>query len=251
MTIGLNDIFLIVDMSQLLYQGFGEDYAGYWPPQWNENYPSQIKIYDTVDDKVYYVDGALRINHTSRMTKTRHPIQNGAPISDHAYREPSRVVIEAVFSDVLQDFNKDSKARLYTDDSTKSISAYGAFIFLQRSKHPITLTTKLAEYTGMLIEDIETPDDISTKYGLRMSITFEECLTALISASGSVNSKSSANPNTTKKTPRGIVQSPSLTTQITNTVKNRLLSKYTVTGVGSLITSTPRSISTLLEGLVI
>ena len=242
----LGNIFLIVDMAQLIRQGAGGDYLGYWPPQWNENYPSQIKIYDTVDDKVYYVDGALRINHTSRMTKTRHPIQNGAPISDHAYREPSRVVIEAVFSDVLQDFNKDSKARLYTDDSTKSISAYGAFIFLQRSKHPITLTTKLAEYTGMLIEDIETPDDISTKYGLRMRVTFEEVLTALVS----IGSATSAAPNITKKTPRGIVQSNSLTKQITNTVKNRLLSKYTVTGVGSLLGRVTNPIDILVGSII-
>lgn len=217
----LNNIFLIVDMAQLIAQGAGGDFLGYWPPQWNKNdYPSQIKIYDTIDNKTYYVDGSLRTEHSNRMTKTRHPIQNGTPISDHMYREPSRVILEAVFTDVLQDFKT-----LYTDSSTKSISAYGAFIALQRSKHPITLTTKLAEYTGMLIEDIQAPDDFTTQYGLKMMITFEECLTAFLT-----KSKTSANSNTTKKTPRGIVQTPPLLNQITNIVKNRLMSKYTVTG---------------------
>ena len=218
----LGNIFLIVDMAQLISQGAGGDYLGYWPPQWSKSdYPSQIKIYDTVDDKTYYIDGSLRTEHSNRMTKTRHPIQNGTPISDHAYREPSRVTLEVVFTDVLQDFKT-----LYTDSSTKSISAYSAFIALQRSKHPITLTTKLAEYTGMLIEDIQAPDDLTTQYGLKMMVTFEECFTAFLT-----KSKTSANSNITKKTPRGIVQAPSLQTQITNIVKNRLMSKYTVTRV--------------------
>ena len=237
----LQDVFLIVDLAQQLYEGFGGEYNGYWPPQWTEDYPSQIKIYDPVDNKTYYIDGALRIDHISRMTKTRHPIQNGAPISDHAYREPNRVVVDVMFTDVLQDYKT-----FYTDGPTKSIAAYDAFIKLQRSKHPITLTTKLAEYAGMLINDIETPDDVSTKYGLRMRVTFEEVLTALVS----IGSATSAAPNITKKTPRGIVQSNSLTKQITNTVKNRLLSKYTVTGVGSLLGRVTNPIDILVGSII-
>ena len=243
----LQDVFLIVDLAQQLYEGFGGEYNGYRPPQWTEDYPSQIKIYDPVDNKTYYIDGALRIDHISRMTKTRHPIQNGAPISDHAYREPNRVVVDVMFTDVLQDFNNDLKAVLYTDGPTKSIAAYDAFIKLQRSKHPIILTTKLAEYAGMLINDIETPDDVSTKYGLRMRVTFEEVLTALVS----IGSATSAAPNITKKTPRGIVQSNSLLTKkITNTVKNRLLSKYTVTGVGSLLGGVTNPIDILVGSII-
>ena len=84
---------------------------------------------------------------------------------------------------------------------TKSVAAYNALVALQESREPLTVTTRLKRYENMLIEQIHTPDDISTYYALRATVTMSQLITSEVS-----EETVSAREHVTKTTNRANVQ---------------------------------------------
>jgi hypothetical protein len=65
-------------------------------------------------------------------------------------------------------------------DATKSISAYQRLVELQRLRMPFSVKTRLGYYDNMLIESIDTPDDVNTLTGLRCTVNMTEVLVAQV-----------------------------------------------------------------------
>ena len=105
---------------------------------------------------------------------TSHPVQSGANISDHAYREPTRITMEIIMSDVMA-CRQPGQFNSFFD---KSVSAYRRLLDLQRSRIPVSVTTRLGTYKNMLIESVSAPDDVNTRDGLRCSVSMREVLVA-------------------------------------------------------------------------
>ena len=149
----------------------------------------------------YVFDAVLKLMHQRTLTKTRHPVLTGASISDHAYIEPSRVVLEIAMSDAMASFVAGS----WVGASTKSISAWQVLKNLQLNKTLLTLSTRLDTYYNMLITSATAPEDNKTLYGLRATITLEEVISASVSSAMAVSSR----PQTTGSSSGGTVQSVS------------------------------------------
>lgn len=124
----------------------------------------------------YYFDSVLRVTHRQELIATRHPVQTGATISDHAFLTPSMVELEIKMSDTMQSFVNGQ----YSGNASKSVSAYQTFRLIQGLRVPIILTTRLYTYTNMLISSLEAPDNVDTQFGLRCFIRFQQIIPAQI-----------------------------------------------------------------------
>jgi hypothetical protein len=156
-----------------------------------------LKTYFITSKGNYMFDAYFNINHESNLTITEHPVQTGANIADHAYMEPNTLTFEIGMSDAMQDPN-DSRFNGFTDDATRSITAYRVLRQLQSERLPIQVITKLRSYRNMLIETISAVDDNKTTYGLRATVTLKELLVANVTTV-----KLSARPQKSSETNEG------------------------------------------------
>lgn len=146
----------------------------------------------------YVFDAVMRLTHTRRLTKTKHPVLTGANISDHAYIECARISLEIGMSDAMSSFADG----VWVGSATKSISAWQILKGLQLNKTLLTLTTRLDTYSNMLIVEATSPDEIKTLHGLRATIVLEEIIAGSIASQPT----SSARPQTSGSTPGGTIQ---------------------------------------------
>lgn len=123
----------------------------------------------------FVFDAFFNINHESNLTITDHPIQSGANVSDHAYMEAQVLTFEIGMSDVMQDISSSAVVNFSSaGTSTRSINAYQMLKKLQANRLPIDAITRLGTYTNMLIETISAPDDNTTAYALKATVTLKE-----------------------------------------------------------------------------
>jgi hypothetical protein len=129
-----------------------------------------------VQDTIFVFDAVIRTEHQQRVEKTEHPIQTGANISDHAYIMPARVELEIGMSDAMDSYVPGS----WSDNPSKSVSAYQTMVALSKARTPVTLTTRLAVYQNMLLTVIHSPDTVETRFGLKATLVFEELFTGTV-----------------------------------------------------------------------
>lgn len=172
---------------------------GPWrPPQWN-NLPTEKEQLILVKTNIagFFFDAVLKEEHTSTLKITEHPVQTGVNITDHAYMEPARLVMELGMSDVMDALYPGQFEGSYT----KSVSAYRVLLDLQKSRLPLQVLTRLYLYQNMLIESISAPDNYTTLYGLRCTVTLREIMVVDV-----MQTTVSARPQITGSTPKGTVQ---------------------------------------------
>ncbi|WP_034438001.1 phage baseplate protein [Clostridium ihumii] len=129
-----------------------------------------VKTYFDTGKEQLYFDAIFSTQHNTSINITSHPIQTGADISDHAYEEPNKLTFDIGMSDVMQSYLQGQ----YSDNSSRSVSAYKKLRELQSQRLPITIVTKLGTYKNMMIETISSTDDNKTTYGLRATITLKQ-----------------------------------------------------------------------------
>lgn len=157
----------------------------------------QHLIYLKTNVAGYFFDAFLRVDHTSKLNITSHPVETGANISDHAFLEPAELVIEIGMSDTAKSLVNGQ----FSDGKSRSVTAFQVLKELQAQRIPLQIHTRLNTYKNMLIETISVPDDYRTLYGLKATVTFRE---VLIASTKTV--KLSARPQVTDSTNMGNVE---------------------------------------------
>jgi hypothetical protein len=157
----------------------------------------QRLIYLKTNVAGYFFDAFFRVDHTSKLNITEHPVETGANISDHAFVEPAELVIEIGMSDTAKSIVKGQ----FTDGKSRSVTAYKLLKELQAQRIPLQIHTRLSNYKNMLIETISVPDDYRTQYSLKATVTFKEILIA-----STKTVKISARPQVTDSTNKGSVE---------------------------------------------
>lgn len=112
----------------------------------------------------FVFDAVFSTEHSSNITVTQHPVQSGASVSDHAYREPDEVRLEIGMSD----------AAVFAGDTSHSVNAYTQLRAIMEQREPITLITRLRTYQNMVITSMTVPDDYTTMNALKASIALQE-----------------------------------------------------------------------------
>lgn len=126
------------------------------------------------------VDVVISEEHTATMEIAQHPVESGAKISDHAWREPYTVRLESVV------------------DSPRAVASYQALLTLQEKAEPFTLVTGLKIYSNMLIKEITATRDREFARVLRFSAELQEVIIVSTDASGA-NSNDDKAKETTKR----------------------------------------------------
>jgi len=210
------------------------------PPQWGR--PSTARLTLTVSDTtnlnvpnpgsftVYIFDGIMREDHEQDVVKTKNPVQNGAPITDHAYRMPARLVIEIAMSDSMQSFT----AGQFSSATSRSVSAYQTLLGIQAGIAICQVSTRMRQYPNMLITSVKDAATSETLYGANIVVTFEEMINASAQQGNNLfgGTSSSALPQTTDTTLGG----PTLVGAVGNAVAAQhaisTLTKSNVPGAG-------------------
>lgn len=104
------------------------------------------------------IDVVLYEEHESTMTIADHPVERGAEISDHAWREARRVRIEGVV------------------DAPLAVAAYEGLLAVQEAAEPFDLVTGLKIYRNMLIEQLFATRDKATARVLNFEADLREVI---------------------------------------------------------------------------
>lgn len=138
-----------------------------------------------------YPNLTIREDHIDELTITRHPVEQGAAISDHAYKEPSQVMARYGWS--LADAQAAGNPN-YVDE------LYDALRAMQISRQLLTVITGKATYQNMLIASCRTHTDDETATTLFAEIRFEQLIIVSTSVVSVGSSSTMANPSSNAAT---------------------------------------------------
>lgn len=176
--------------------------SGYSPPEWGQESIARIAIQDK-EGTLYFFDAILKAEHVSMNRATEHPIQTGAATTDHIYNLPDQITLDIAMSDAMECVVPDQFS-----GNSKSVAAFEKLTQWRKDRELLTITTRLYTYENMFIENMYTPDDAKTVYGLRCSVHFRE-----IMLSERKEEKVSTDPQINQETNRGAVQAVSVNGQ--------------------------------------
>ena len=184
---------------------------GYRPLSWGFRTSAEQLVYIQSNIGGLFFDAIMSTNTQESLTITSHPVQSGANISDHAFRNPTKISMEIMMSDAMaqrvpgQFENGGIRGvvlGMLGAGGSKSVSAYQRLVELQRLRMPFSVKTRLGYYNNMLIESIDAPDDVNTLHGLRCTVNMTEILVANV-ATEKVSARAW---NTSKGTNKGSVE---------------------------------------------
>lgn len=101
---------------------------------------------------------------SDRLMITEHPVEQGATISDHAYKLPAEVTLRYAWSDSSGMSEGYAKA------------TYDLVLNLQAARQPFQLVTGKRLYPQMLIASIDQSTDAATEYALMTTIVCKEII---------------------------------------------------------------------------
>lgn len=116
---------------------------------------------------VYIPNVVIEEDHRDELTITEHPVEQGAAISDHAYKRPSEVTLHCGWSNSSPENN---------GDPFYSARIRSQLLALQYSRKPMDLYTGKQAYKNMLISSLSTKTDVGTEWALLADITFKQVI---------------------------------------------------------------------------
>lgn len=118
------------------------------------------------------MDVTVEETHTDELEITERPVQQGASVTDHAFKLPCGVTITAGTSDAGGDSGGDKR----------SVEAYEALLELQGKREPFDLVTGKRTYTNVLIKSLSVTTDKETENILLVTAELKEVIMASVQA---------------------------------------------------------------------
>lgn len=162
--------------------------------------------------------------HRDELTITEHPVEQGAAITDHAYKQPSHLTVRIGWSTsmpvnnplslgnltgipALNALSLPTFAGVWSTASDSAINnTYNTLLRLQTNRTLLTIATARRLYDNMLIESLSLTTDDKTEHALIVSMTLREVIlvnTKVIQNAG-VNPTNNTDPqNLSPSQPQG------------------------------------------------
>lgn len=137
-------------------------------------------------------DITISEEHADELTITRHPVEQGATISDHAIKEPATVSVRCAWSDATPG-NGDGFV----------IQMYAQLLALQVARELLTVQTGKRQYQNMLIKAVRLTTDEKTETALFVTLDLQEIIIVSVT--------------TTSIPPAANQKDPQLTSPVANT----------------------------------
>jgi len=135
---------------------------------------------------------------------TKHPVEQGASMTDHAYKLQAELILEVGWSnsgldplinDALTAFSLLEGGSTGTFNYSQKV--YQQLLSIQLSRIPINIVTGKRKYKNMLIKRITAPTYSETENALFATLTLYETLVAVTVASNFPDTSVQANPQNT------------------------------------------------------
>lgn len=132
-------------------------------------------------------DVMVRESHRDELEITQHPVEIGAPVSDHYYVKPVELQLEMGWTNSsLSAINITSllEGNLPTlsFDESRVKEVYGQLLSLQKSGVLISIVTGKRIYNSMLISGLSTETTAETEYALIITANCREVIIVTTSA---------------------------------------------------------------------
>jgi len=142
--------------------------------------------------------------NTDTVQVTEHPVEQGAVITDHAFKKPMEIILKCGWSnsDITSSFSTISSA--FSGGSMPSSSfignIYSQLLALQEKRIPFKVVTGKRKYDNMLITGLQATTDNKTSGILMISVTCREIIIVQTSATTLPPAANQANPESTSET---------------------------------------------------
>lgn len=107
--------------------------------------------------------------HTDEIEITQHPVEQGSPVSDHAFKRPMRLVMRVGWSNSNVLLN-------YVKGAGDIKDVYEQLLALQRTFKPFSVTTGKRNYSNMMLQTITVITNKETENSLVADLEFEEVI---------------------------------------------------------------------------
>ena len=128
-------------------------------------------------DTVFIADAVVEEEHDDQTVITEQPVEQGAVISDHAYKLPARLDLKYGWSG-----GSPQNTSGGADPQAFLKSIYDKFLDLQKNRTICQIYTGKRKYDNMLIQGIGTTTDKETENILLLRIRFQEIIIAYTQA---------------------------------------------------------------------
>lgn len=164
-------------------------------------------------------------SHMDNLAITEHPVEIGAPVSDHAFLRPAELKIKAGWSPsspaiqgvlgavvpvsqgLVAGFNQ-----LFNGGGDYLQDVYRQVLALQATRDPFDIITGKRRYADMLIQSIATETTRETEYSLVLSIAFKQVIRVRTQTTSTAPQSAQAQPARTSPTQERGVQTPTTPT---------------------------------------
>ena len=140
-------------------------------------------------------DVTIEEQHTDTLTITDHPVEMGAAISDHAFKNPAEVTAKLGWSQQMALLSSVLSGGLFSGTSSLQ-QMYEKLQALQASRIPFDLSTGKRHYQNMLIKSLAVLTDAETENVLMVTVVFREVI-RVSSQYTTLSASDQANPQQT------------------------------------------------------
>ncbi len=117
-------------------------------------------------------DVVIEESYEDKLAITQHPVEKGATVSDHAYRQPRQVDMRIGWSD------SSGKSTASSRDS------YDALLSLQNEREPFTVFTGKRIFENMLVAGVSVTNDQKTKHAVLATVRLQEVIIVSVQKGG-------------------------------------------------------------------
>lgn len=142
-------------------------------------------------------DVTLEETHTDKLVTTKHPVERGAAVTDHAYKMPSIVTMRIGWSDSSTLIRSIVTGSLFSGSITSANDLYKAMLDLQVSGQRFDLVTGKRTYSDMLLLQVRNTTDPASENSLMLELELEQQLIAQTSEVALVQASSQEDPAST------------------------------------------------------
>lgn len=121
--------------------------------------------------------------HTDELVITEHPVEQGASVTDHAFKKQAELMLVLAWSNsgvqsALQAVQGVAGliAGSQTDDFSYMKTVYNKLLILQESRIPINVSTGKRSYKNMLIRSMTVPTETETEHSLFVTMILKEII---------------------------------------------------------------------------
>ena len=121
-------------------------------------------------------DVTIEEHHTDDLTITDHPVEQGAAITDHAFKNPSEVTMHVGWTNANLLLSSIVSGSIFSGTIGSVDDLYNKLLALQESRQVFDLVTGKRTYNNMLIKRIAVTTNKDTENCLIVAITMRQVI---------------------------------------------------------------------------